>query len=87
MAEQLEFDFGDIDDDDEEFEEVDTSLFRTNNEDVPPGYTLVPAWEKCDACDDYFCNIHAVHAYDCQCPPIEDWPVSPYDPVLVVRVS
>jgi len=40
---------------------------------------LVIPWIKCPCCDDYQCNVHsqageiAVHAHECECPPIEDW--------------
>lgn len=52
---------------------------------------LVPAWSKCNSCDDYLCNIHlkddsSIHAHDCDCPGIEEWSendLSPYDNVLL----
>lgn len=35
---------------------------------------MVPAWQQCDCCDDFICNIHiGQHVHDCDCPPIEDW--------------
>jgi DNA (cytosine-5)-methyltransferase 1 len=36
-----------------------------------------PAWVPCD-CEAFWCVIHKRHAYECPCPPREDWPVSPY---------
>jgi hypothetical protein len=45
---------------------------------------LVPGdipWITCEACEDVWCNIHRVHAGCCECPGIEDWKISPYDPV------
>jgi len=30
-------------------------------------------WVECDCCDDYICNIHYEHVYDCVCPPIDYW--------------
>lgn len=39
-----------------------------------------PAWVPCD-CGEWLCTIHnRLHAFDCSCPAIEDWPegVSPY---------
>lgn len=37
-----------------------------------------PAWVKCRLCDCYWCTIHKTHAYNCDCPPIEEWEVDPY---------
>lgn len=48
---------------------------------------IVPAWERCECCDDFICNIHGVHVYDCKCPGIEYWAkidVDPYSPCIVV---
>jgi hypothetical protein len=36
-------------------------------------------WERCDCCQDYICNLHEMHAHDCECPPVDDWKESPYD--------
>jgi hypothetical protein len=38
-----------------------------------PAWTLGPAWTPCDGCEDFYCQIHQVHAYDCECPAVEDW--------------
>ena len=32
----------------------------------------------CTSCEDYWCTLHAMHAHDCPCPPIEEWEQSPY---------
>ncbi len=32
-----------------------------------------PCWERCDMCDDFICNIHGMHAYDCTCRNINWW--------------
>jgi hypothetical protein len=42
-----------------------------------------PAWVPCEHCEGMRCNIHSTltdthHAADCECPPIEHWPVDPY---------
>ena len=37
-----------------------------------------PAWIRCPGCQDYWCRIHHRHAFECACPPIEDWTVDPY---------
>lgn len=41
------------------------------------------AWEPCQYCDEFICNIHGIHVADCECPPIEEWvenEVFPYEP-------
>ena len=47
-------------------------------------HARVTPWERCDCCDDYLCNIHGCHAFECRCPGIEWWEeqgISPYDDV------
>jgi hypothetical protein len=39
--------------------------------------TTDPAWVPC-VCDEWFCLIHRLHVFECDCPPIEDWAVDPY---------
>lgn len=41
---------------------------------------LVPAWVRCECCEDYICQVHGVHAFECSCPPIETWADSDSDP-------
>jgi len=38
------------------------------------------AWIKCPDCEEYFCTIHNAHAFECDCPPIEEWETDPYSP-------
>jgi len=38
---------------------------------------LIP-WTRCECCEDFWCNIHDQHAYDCDCPPIDEWETDPY---------
>lgn len=38
----------------------------------------LPAWEQCGCCDEFWCNIHDMHAFECDCPPIEEWNSDPY---------
>jgi len=38
-----------------------------------------PAWIPCDNCEEYWCTIHEKHAFECDCPPIEEWTVDPYN--------
>lgn len=55
----------------------------------PPSWTPVAAWVPCPDCDDYWCNIHGEHAYDCDCPGIEEWAeidLSPYETVMYEQV-
>lgn len=42
----------------------------------------VVAWEGCDDCDEFICNIHGIHVHECPCPPIDDWVEAGYDPYL-----
>lgn len=34
---------------------------------------VVPAWTECECCGDFWCNLHGMHAYDCSCPPVDEW--------------
>lgn len=35
---------------------------------------MAPAlWTECEACEDYICNLHDQHAFDCPCPAVEDF--------------
>jgi hypothetical protein len=29
-------------------------------------------WIVCDLCEDYWCTLHEKHAYDCDCPSLEE---------------
>lgn len=31
-----------------------------------------PRWVRCPDCDDFFCTLHQEHAYDCECPTLEE---------------
>lgn len=43
--------------------------------------TTITPWIPCpDGCGDHFCNIHNMHAHECQCPPIDEWTTDPYSP-------
>lgn len=47
---------------------------------------LVPAWVRCDCCDDVICTIHATHTFECACPSIDVWSeqdVYPYGPCVL----
>lgn len=39
-----------------------------------------PFWERCECCDDFICNIHECHVYDCECDGIEWWAERDIDP-------
>ena len=34
---------------------------------------IVACWIPCPNCDEFWCTIHDQHAYECPCPPIEEW--------------
>lgn len=36
------------------------------------------AWVRCPHCENYWCRIHDRHAFECDCPPVEEWSVDPY---------
>lgn len=42
----------------------------------------VACWTKCECCDDYICNIHGTHAYDCDCEAIEWWMENGMNPYI-----
>lgn len=47
----------------------------------PPVDTGHPAWVRCESGDDFLCTIHpGEHAYDCECPGIEEWALCDLDP-------
>lgn len=37
-----------------------------------------PLWQRCDCCENYWCNRHQQHAHDCPCPSIEYLDIDPY---------
>ena len=37
-----------------------------------------PIWMPCQDCENYWCVRHQKHVHACECPPIEEWPESPY---------
>ena len=42
---------------------------------VPGG---APVWVPCPCCESYQCTTHRTHAYECPCPPREEWESTPY---------
>jgi len=36
------------------------------------------AWVRCPFCDEFWCVVHKMHAFECPCPPVEEWEVDPY---------
>lgn len=34
-------------------------------------------WKPC-ACGEFWCTAHRTHAFECECPPIEEWTTDPY---------
>lgn len=62
---------------------------------IPPAYTefigrqllaevsrRLPAWLPCDGCENFWCRLHQEHAYDCECPSVEEWDTDPYSGAL-----
>lgn len=47
----------------------------------------IPAWIRCDCCENFLCTIHGKHAYECDCAPIEDLPFNPYLPARHGRLN
>jgi hypothetical protein len=45
----------------------------------------VAPWEPCPDCPEYWCNIHGMHAFECECPPVEEWDTNPYAPQEIER--
>ncbi len=39
-----------------------------------------PAWVPCPCCPEFWCTRHGCHAFECPCPPIEEWDIDPYSP-------
>ena len=48
---------------------------------------MTAPWTPCDCCGDYLCNIHQVHAHECDCPVIDEWDFSPYEEQPVKEVK
>lgn len=44
------------------------------------GYGVAP-WEPCECCEEFWCNIHGMHVFECDCPPIDEWERDPYEPL------
>ena len=39
---------------------------------------MIVAWIRCPDCEECWCTIHKMHAFECPCPPIEEWKTDPY---------
>lgn len=35
------------------------------------------AWALCEACEDWYCRVHAAHVSDCPCPSPQHWKIDP----------
>jgi|GEM_PF-6182638 len=42
---------------------------------APPG----PAWVRC-VCGEWWCRVHDLHAFECDCPDLEGWEDLGVDP-------
>ena len=38
----------------------------------------LPAWVECQCCDEFWCLIHGTHAFECECPAIDEWEETVY---------
>ncbi len=45
---------------------------------TPKDLPSPPAWVPCNCCDEFWCSIHSLHAFECDCPEIDEWDVDPY---------
>jgi len=54
------------------------NLFSSNHFGDANEMASGPAWIPCPDCEEFYCTIHQMHAYECPCPPIEQWLVDPY---------
>lgn len=41
-----------------------------------------PAWRHCECCDDWYCHVHDMHTFECDCPGIDEWIETGFDPYL-----
>jgi DNA (cytosine-5)-methyltransferase 1 len=48
---------------------------------------MVPTWQRCEACDDFWCNRHGSHTGDCDCPTLEELGFDPYEPSLLRYIT
>ena len=39
---------------------------------------MTARWTPCPHCEDYWCNVHEQHAWECPCPSIEELEEDPY---------
>ncbi len=43
-----------------------------------------PCWIPCPDCGEFWCNLHDMHAFECECPPVDEWRTDPYsDPMFI----
>ena len=53
-----------------------------------PGITAEqPAWGRCADCQEWWCNLHQKHVFECDCPPIEEWAHDPYEPRATLSIT
>ena len=39
---------------------------------------MTAAWVPCPCCQEYWCMRHGCHAFECECPAIQEWTTDPY---------
>lgn len=45
------------------------------------------SWTPCGGCDEFYCNIHRKHVFECKCRPINEWVSNPYLPPTLPDLS
>ena len=42
----------------------------------------ITQWVRCELCEDFYCSLHDQHAFECDCPSLDDFIAQGYDPYL-----
>jgi len=51
---------------------------------------MITPWTQCSMCEDFICNVHGGHVYDCTCPGIDTWAeydLFPYGPLTQAEID
>lgn len=41
---------------------------------------MTPLWQRCPLCEDFWCDLHHQHVFDCPCPTIDEFLEHDCDP-------
>jgi len=52
------------------------------NAEVEQPSKACPAWIQCPGCEDYWCTIHKVHVFECDCPDVYTCMENGWDPYV-----